>query len=104
MGNAFIKREQTITRNAKRLFMQEVAKVKDHFHAIDDKFLAELFHLNQNPQIGDYNNSYQKLYHHYNNLWESECKRVHMVHKLKYLGVDVNWFKRNYYPSEKPYK
>ena len=75
----------------KRRYEQEALRIVNDLELINTSFLYELF---DNESKG----SYKALYEKYLQQWLDTVAEICKHRNIKYVGIDRQWFTRNYQP------
>jgi hypothetical protein len=75
----------------KRKYQQEALRVVHHLEEINTSFLYEIFNE-------DTVESYGSLYQEYSQKWIDRVKAICKNQKIRFIGIDLQWFERNYRP------
>jgi hypothetical protein len=94
-NDAVYPRVELISREAKRKYNFQSAKVIENFSKINDAFLDELF-----SETVIY--FYLDLYQYYLERWIELYEWYRKHASLNYTYIDEHWFANNYKPLEQP--
>jgi hypothetical protein len=74
-----------------RRYEKEAIRVVGHLEEINTTFLYELF-------SEKYTQTYSEIYQTYSIKWIERVKEICKSQNIRYLGIDLHWFERNYKP------
>ena len=93
--DAVFPKEDLVSREAKRQYQFEAAKVIEDLSNVNDEFLVDLFDDCDHME-------YQRMYAHYLKWWTGICQWYKAYGKLRYVKINDDWFVDNYRPLETP--
>ena len=82
-----------VNRQQKRQYEQEALRVVNHLEEINTTFLYELFDESNKA-------SYKALYEKHLQSWLDKVAEICKKSKIKHVGIDLQWFSRNYQPRD----
>jgi hypothetical protein len=78
----------------KRRYEQEALRIVKPLEEINTSFLYELFDEDNRA-------TYKALYEKWLELWLDTVADICKTRNIKYVGIDIQWFSRNYRPRER---
>ena len=77
----------------RRRYEQEALKVVNILEEVNTSFLYEIFNE-------DTLSSYTDIFQRWQEEWDQRVQQICRDKRIRHIGIDSNWFRRNYKPRE----